>query len=86
MCLGGNYSVCPTTMCQLFGLRHMATNYGMLFTAHAISAITGALLSTSFSESIGWQGSFLTIACFSGIGFLLSLVIRERKILRVVHQ
>lgn len=36
MCLGGNYSIFPTTMCQLFGPRHMAANYGMLFTAHAL--------------------------------------------------
>ena len=85
MCLGGNYSIFLTTSCQLFGPRHMAANYGMLFTAHAVSAITGALLSMSFSESIGWRGSFLTIACFSGICFILSLVIRERKILRLVH-
>lgn len=86
MCLGGSYSIFPTAVCQLFGPRHMAANYGMLFTAHAVSAITGALLSTSFSDSVGWRGSFLTIACFSGMGFLLSLVVRERKILRLVHQ
>ena len=73
-------------MCQLFGPRHMAANYSMLFTAHAVSAITGALLSTLFSEKIGWRGSFLTIACFSGIHFLLSLVIQERQTLRQVHQ
>ena len=85
MCLGGNYSIFPTATCQLFGPRHMASNYGMLFTAHAVSAVTGAVLSTSFSESVGWRGSFLTVACFSGLGFLLSLVVRERKILRLVH-
>ena len=86
MCLGGNYSIFPTATCQLFGPRHMAANYGMLFTAHAVSAITGAVLSTSFSDSVGWYGSFLTIAGFSGAGFLLSLFVRERKILRLVHQ
>ena len=85
MCLGGNYSIFPTATCQLFGPRHMASNYGMLFTAHAVSGITGAVLSTQFSESVGWRGSFLTVACFSGLGFLLSLAIRERKILRLVH-
>ena len=86
MCLGGNYSIFPTVTCQLFGPRHMAANYGMLFTAHAVSAVTGAVLSTSFSDSVGWRGSFFTIAGFSCTGFLLSLVIRERKILRLVHQ
>ena len=86
MCLGGNYSIFPMATCQLFGPRHMASNYGMLFTAHAVSAITGAVLSTSFSDTVGWYGSFLTIAGCSGTGFLLSLVIRERKILRLVHQ
>lgn len=86
MCLGGNYSIFPTATCQLFGPRHMAANYGLLFTAHAVSAITGAVLSTSFSDSVGWWGSFLTVAGFSCIGFLLSLVIRERKILRLIRR
>jgi len=86
MCLGGNYSIFPTATCQLFGPRHMAANYGLLFTAHAVSAITGAVLSTSFSDSVGWWGSFLTVAGFSGTGFLLSLVVRERKILRLILQ
>ena len=86
MCLGGNYSIFPTAVCQLFGPRHMAANYGLLFTGHAVSAVTGAVLSTSFSDSVGWRGSFLTVAGFSGTGFILSMVIRERKILRLVRQ
>ena len=86
MCLGGNYSIFPTAVSQFFGPRHMAANYGLLFTAHAVSAITGAVLSAEFSNKVGWDGSFLSIAGFSGIAFLLSLFIRERKILRLINR
>lgn len=85
LCLGGNYSLFPTATCQLFGPQHMAANYGLLFTSHAVSAVTGAVLSSSFSKSVGWFGSFITVAGFSCLGFLLSLIIRERKILRFSH-
>lgn len=61
----GIFVLLPTVTAQIFGPKHAGTNYGMLFTAPAISSLLGAFAVQLFLSSLGWFGTFCLIASFS---------------------
>ncbi len=42
-CFGGNFSLFPTATADLFGLKNLGPNYGMVFTAYGIAGFIGAV-------------------------------------------
>uniref|UniRef100_A0A1W7RA76 Major Facilitator-like protein 5 n=1 Tax=Hadrurus spadix TaxID=141984 RepID=A0A1W7RA76_9SCOR len=61
----GIFVLLPTVTAHIFGPKHAGTNYGMLFTAPAISSLLGAFAVQIVLSSLGWFGTFCLIASFS---------------------
>ncbi|XP_070538018.1 apicoplast pyruvate carrier 1-like [Ptychodera flava] len=69
----GNFALFPTATARSFGQEYIGMNYGLMFTATMMSAITGSFLANALADSIGWLGLFVLCALFSAAAFVLTL-------------
>ena len=76
-CVGG-ISVFPTAVGKAFGLKHVATNYGMLFTSQIVAGVLGATVSSMLISRIGYYGVLFIVGGFDCIGFILTLLYRPK--------
>ena len=79
-CYGGGMSVYPTCCSVWYGRKHVATNYGMLFSAHSVASVVAIVMSTYGHHVLGWEGEFLFTASLCFIGVICLLVGGDRKI------
>ena len=73
-CVGGIFSIYPTSVAHNYGPKYMSINYGLLFTSHIVSGVTSALLFTTLQNLLGWDGLTFLISGISMGGFLLALL------------
>ena len=73
-CIGGNYSVFPMAVGKIYGLRHVAANYGLLYTALIIAGVLGATVSSTLIAHVGYDGLLYIVGGFSFAGFLMTLI------------
>lgn len=78
-CLGGNFALMPPAVGRLFGAKHSATIYGVLYSSFGVAAVGGAALSKVLTKSLGYQGTFLVMAGFSLVAAALSTQLSARK-------
>ncbi|CAH1782091.1 unnamed protein product [Owenia fusiformis] len=74
----GNFALLPTATAKIFGPEYVAINYGLVFTAQAITGPIGAFLATALSDTIGWFGMFCIISAFTFLGFLLTITFNAK--------
>ncbi len=73
--LGGWLAIAPTATATLFGAKHYAKNYGVVFTAYGIGAIAGNLLAGMIHDATGaYLPVFVPVMGLAGLGFLVALV------------
>jgi hypothetical protein len=72
-CIGGNYSVYPTTSAKIYGIQYFSVNYGLLYTSQSIAGCVGALLSTFLVAHVNYAWIFVVIGTLSGAGLVVSL-------------
>lgn len=53
MCLGGWLALAPTATLQLFDPQHYAGNYGLVFTAYGVGALSGTLITGTIRDLTG---------------------------------
>ncbi|MEN3203822.1 MAG: OFA family MFS transporter [Atribacterota bacterium] len=77
---GGMLSMFPAACADLFGLKNLGVNYGILFTAWGVGGILGPLLGGLSRDLTGGHTvSFLVSGCASLFGVFLSFLLRRRK-------
>jgi OFA family oxalate/formate antiporter-like MFS transporter len=71
---GGFLSVFPAITSELFGVKNLGANYGIIFQAYGISALIGPIIK---SFSTGYTQTFLIGAGFGVAGLFLTLLLRK---------
>jgi MFS family permease len=79
LCLGGNFSVFPTTSVKIYGMQYFSLNYGLLYTSQSIAGCVGALLSTFLKTHLNYAWLFVVIGTLSGAGLVSSIVVPHRS-------
>ncbi|XP_013778886.1 uncharacterized protein LOC106463409 [Limulus polyphemus] len=69
----GLFVLFPTTTAQTFGPMHAGTNYGLIFTAPALSSLLGAFIIEKVQNSLGWFGTFSFIGGMSLTALFITL-------------
>ncbi|MCS6788037.1 MAG: MFS transporter, partial [Aigarchaeota archaeon] len=70
---GGWLTIAPSLTSKFFGLRHLSTNYGIVFTAYGASALLAPPIAAYLRESFGnYAAPFATTAALSVIGMVLA--------------
>ncbi|XP_077987972.1 apicoplast pyruvate carrier 1-like [Glandiceps talaboti] len=69
----GNFALFPPATARTFGQEYIGMNYGLMFTATMMSAITGSFLANALADMIGYLGLFMLCAAFSTAAFILTL-------------
>jgi OFA family oxalate/formate antiporter-like MFS transporter len=63
-CFGGNLSLFPTAVSDMYGVKNVADNYGILFTAYGVAGFIGAV---AVNQIVLLFGGYLTLYIFLGI-------------------
>lgn len=74
--LGGWLAIAPTSTSAMFGSRSYSRNYGVVFTAYGIGAVTGVLASGFLLDVSGSMANvffFIVVLCILGISITLRL-------------
>lgn len=73
--LGGWLAIAPTATAKYFGLRHYSSNYGYVFTAYGVGAISGVLTSGIVRDVLGsYSFVFYPLMFLGMIGWLIALL------------
>ncbi|XP_076323954.1 apicoplast pyruvate carrier 1-like isoform X2 [Tachypleus tridentatus] len=83
----GLFVLFPTTTAQTFGPTYSGTNYGLIFTAPALSSLVGAFIIEKVQNSFGWFGTFSFIGGMSLTALFITLFYPHNpEIVRRRHQ
>lgn len=78
--LGGWLAIAPTSTLALYGTKHYSQNYGVVFTAYGIGAITGVLTSGLFIDVYqNYQYVFYYVIALCLIGILMASKLTSEK-------
>jgi len=74
MTLGGWIAIAPTATATLFGPKHYARNYAIVFSAYGVGAILGSVLSGMIKDATGsYLPVFLPVIGLALLGFVISV-------------
>ncbi len=73
---GGFLALFPTFINQEFGSFRYASNYGVIYQAYGLAALSGIFIKTAVGS---FTNTFIISAMASAIGLILSFCIKERK-------
>ena len=80
--LGWGYAVTlalfPTLTSKCFGVEHMGTNYGLVFTAFGVGAISPAIGSRVFDSLGSLTPVFVVAGILTGFGLVISVVLKRK--------
>ncbi|MEM4501346.1 MAG: hypothetical protein QW512_04365, partial [Thermofilaceae archaeon] len=70
---GGWLAIAPAGTSTFFGLKHLGTNYGIIFTGYGAGALIGPTLASYLQTITGsYSPAFLTTAVLAVIGLMVS--------------
>ena len=72
-CFGTQLSVFATTAADFFGTKHMALNYGLLFTAYGVAGLIGPYIAGRVFDAYGDYRNAFFIAAGLAVVALISL-------------
>ena len=76
--LGGTFSMMPSAVSMFFGAANGPAIYGVLFTAFAISSVTGQLGAKQLVETFGWKEFFILCGSLSTIAHIATFILYNR--------
>ena len=80
MVFGGFLAVMPTLSTYFFGMKHLGTNYGFLFTGYGCGALVALFAIGPIRDAFGAYGpAFYVGAGLSAIGLVLTLLVRPPR-------
>lgn len=71
---GGFLSVFPAITSELFGIKHLGANYGVIFQAYGIAALIGPIIKSTFTD---YTQTFLVASVFGLVGLLITILLRQ---------
>ena len=72
--LGGWLSIAPAATTRIFGERHYAANYGVMYTAYGVGALAGGAASSALYAQFGsYRPIFFVMIGLCGLGILLAV-------------
>ncbi len=72
--LGGWLAIAPAATILLFGTRHYAANYGVMYTAYGVGALAGGAASGALFEAFGsYRPVLLLIAALAMVGLVIAV-------------
>ncbi|MEL7521830.1 MAG: MFS transporter, partial [Cyanobacteria bacterium J06553_1] len=78
-CLGGWLAIAPTTTLRFFNPDHYAQNYGIVFSAYGIGALTGTLVTGQIRDWFGsYTYAFYPMALLAVVGIVVASVLLRR--------
>lgn len=75
-CFGGFLAVFPTITGELYGMKNLGANYGIVYQAYGISAVIGPIIAANTGSLIT---TFLIAGILSVVGIILTLIIKTSK-------
>jgi len=79
LCYGGLLGIFPIITADMFGVKNLGMNYGIMFSAVSAAAVIGPRLAAQVKESSGGYGqAFLVSAVLSTCGILLILFVQHQ--------
>ena len=79
-CYGGLLGIFPIITADLFGLKNLGMNYGIMFSAVSAAAVIGPRLAAQVKEaSGGYNQAFLVAAILSGCGIALMFFVKYQS-------
>lgn len=76
LCYGGLLGIFPIVCADMFGVKNLGQNYGILFSAFAAAAIIGPRLAARVRETTGnYEQAFLVAAIMTSVGVFLTLFV-----------
>ena len=79
-CYGGLLGIFPIITADLFGMKNLGMNYGIMFSAVSAAAVIGPRLAAQVKEaSGGYNQAFLVAAVLSGCGIVLMFFVRYQS-------
>lgn len=77
VCFGGYLGTFPSLCADAFGIRNMAVNYGVLFSAFSVAAVAGPFVGAHINKSYGsYDKAFLIAGAIAAVGFILALILQ----------
>lgn len=87
--LGGWLSIAPAATTRIFGARHYAANYGVMYTAYGVGALAGGAASSALYAQFGsYRPIFFVMIGLCALGMLLALgtLGNRRPLVRQAHE
>ncbi len=78
-CFGGFLAVFPTMTGDLFGIKNLGANYGIIYQAYGMAALVGPIIVANTS---GLKATFLISAILSIIGIILTLMVKPPTLVK----
>lgn len=81
--MGGWLAIAPASTLALFGTKHYSQNYGLVFTAYGIGAITGVATSgmlIDLHQNYHYVFYYVIVLCLAGIMMALKLLRRSEHV------
>lgn len=79
-CYGGLLGIFPIITADMFGVKNLGMNYGIMFSAVSAAAVIGPRLAAQVKEASGGYGqAFLVAAVLSGVGIALMFFVRHQS-------
>ena len=76
LCYGGLLGIFPTVTADLFGLKNLGENYGIMFSALAAAAVIGPPLAAQVKEMNGnYDQAFLIAGLMASVGVIMTLFV-----------
>ena len=76
LCLGGWLAIAPTATAAFFGMKNYASNYGVVFFAYGLGAITGGIISGQAKDVFGtYTYAFYPTAVLAVVGLVLAVAL-----------
>uniref|UniRef100_A0A7J3ZK01 MFS transporter n=1 Tax=Fervidicoccus fontis TaxID=683846 RepID=A0A7J3ZK01_9CREN len=77
---GANFSLFPTATGDLFGIKHLGANYGLVFTSYGVGGLVGPIMAGYIFDVTGrYDLAFLAAGVLAFIAAFLSLTLRRRR-------
>eukprot|EP01064_Diplonema_japonicum_P036302 TRINITY_DN8112_c0_g1_i1.p1 TRINITY_DN8112_c0_g1~~TRINITY_DN8112_c0_g1_i1.p1 ORF type:complete len:501 (+),score=72.83 TRINITY_DN8112_c0_g1_i1:29-1504(+) len=74
---GGNFSLYPAGVAQLWGKKYFPTTYAFLFTGFGVGGIVIGFVNKSLVDSIGFSGITIILGCITAVGIFNTLYIKR---------
>ena len=74
-CFGGFLASYPGITGEFYGLKHYGANYGIMYQAFGVAALTGAFILRTLDGA--FESTFIVVAVLAVMGIVLSLIIKN---------